>query len=149
MDKMVREAPSLQYSSEKRIATSNDVFSYIAEMRKELAKVSNKTKKLEAQNQTVESLAMRLEFHRQSHLDLRQRVISTWLRDVLDKETPRRKKEICTLDKEVIYGGDVRSDAMVVTERYKKSSNEWQAFRTLYGITPDNVNDLGIVYKFP
>ncbi|KOS44998.1 hypothetical protein ACN38_g4110 [Penicillium nordicum] len=31
---------------------------------------------------------------------------------------------------------------MVVTERYKKSSTEWQSFRTLYGPTPDNVNDL-------
>ena len=71
------------------------------------------------------------------------------MRDALNKDTERRKEEIRRLNKDVIHGGDVRSDAMVVTERYKKSSTEWQSFRTLYGLTPDNVNDLGIVYKFP
>jgi hypothetical protein len=91
----------------------------------------------------------KLESHRQSHLDIRQRAISTWVRDALHKDTERRKEEICRLNKGVVHGGDVRSDAMVVTERYKKSSTEWQCFRTLYGLTPDNVNDLGIVYKFP
>ena len=91
----------------------------------------------------------KLEFQCQSHLDLRQRVISTWVQDVLHKGTLRRKEEICRLNKEVIYGGDVRSDTVVVTERYKKNSNKWQTFRTLYSLTPDNVNYLGTVYELP
>lgn len=41
----------------------------------------------------------------------------------------------------------MRSDAMVVTERYEKGSIEQQYFRTLYGLSLDNVNNLGIVYK--
>ncbi|KAJ5562793.1 hypothetical protein N7461_001554 [Penicillium sp. DV-2018c] len=80
------------------------------------------------------------------------------VRDALKKDTERRKEEIRKLNKDVIHGGDVRSDAMVVTERYKKSSTEWQSFRTLYiyiyiyiyiGLTPDNVHDLGIVPCYP
>ncbi|KAJ5438671.1 uncharacterized protein N7458_009669 [Penicillium daleae] len=97
-------------------------------MRAEMASMKDQIKKLES--------------HRQSHLDLGQRAISTWVRDALHKDTERRKEEIHGLNNDVIHGGDVRSDAMVVTERYKKSSTEWQSFRTLYGLTPDNVNDL-------
>jgi hypothetical protein len=37
---------------------------------------------------------------------------------------------------------------MVVNERYSRNSNEWKSFSTLYGLTPDNVKDLGIVYNF-
>lgn len=43
----------------------------------------------------------------------------------------------------------MRSDTVVVTERYKKNSNKWQTFRTLYSLTPDNVNYLGTVYELP
>lgn len=128
----------LQYDAEQRIAANEGGFGFLAEMRDIRAKVD----KLESHRQKLES-------HRQSHLDIRQRAISTWVRDALNKDTERRKQEIRRLNKDVIHGGDVRSDAMVVTERYKKSSTEWQSFRTLYGLTPDNVNDLGIVYKFP
>jgi hypothetical protein len=110
-------------------------------IRAEMAKL-NEITNLESHNLTLES-------HRQSHLDLRQRAISTWVRDALKKGTERRKEEVQRLNKDFIHAGDVRSDAMVVTERYKKSSTEWRSFHILYGLTPDEVNDLGIVYKFP
>lgn len=58
---------------------------------------------------------------------------STWVRDALHKDTLRWNEEICRLNKEVMHGGDVQSNTMVVTERYEKSSNEWQAFRTIPG----------------
>lgn len=135
---MVKEAPFLHYDAEQRIAANEGGFGFLAEMRgirAEMARMNDKFQKLES--------------HRQSHLDIRQRAISTWVRDALNKDTEGRKEDIRRLNKDVIHGGDVRSDAMVVTERYKKSSTEWQSFRTLYGLTPDNVNDLGIVYKFP
>lgn len=128
----------LHYDAEQRIAANEGGFGFLAEMRgirAEMARMNDKFQKLES--------------HRQSHLDIRQRAISTWVRDALNKDTEGRKEDIRRLNKDVIHGGDVRSDAMVVTERYKKSSTEWQSFRTLYGLTPDNVNDLGIVYKFP
>lgn len=135
---MVKEAPLLQYHDKQGIAANEGGFSFLAEMRAiraEMANMKDEIKKLDS--------------HRQSHLDIRQRAISTWVRDALHKDTERRKEEIRRLNEDVMHGGDVRSDAMVVTERYKKSSTEWQSFRTLYGLTPDNVNDLGIVYKFP
>jgi DNA repair exonuclease SbcCD ATPase subunit len=149
---MVKEAPLLQYDAEQRIAANEGGFGFLAEMRAiraEMAKMNDKIQKLESHSQKVESHRQKLESHRQSHLDIRQRAISTWVRDALNKDTERRKEEIRRLNKDVIHGGDVRSDAMVVTERYKKSSTEWKSFRTLYGLTPDNVNDLGIAYKFP
>jgi acetate kinase len=139
---MVKEAPLLRYDAEQRIAANEGGFGFLAEMNAKMAKLDDKFTKLESHCQKLES-------HRQSHLDLRQRAISTWVRDVLGKDTERRKEEIRRLNKDVIHGGDIRSDAMVVTERYKKRSTEWQSFRTLYGLTPDNVNDLGTIYKFP
>lgn len=127
--KMVKEAPSLQYDAEQRTAANEGGFGLLAEIRQIRAELA------------------KLESHRQSHLDLRQRAISTWVRDALNKGTSRRKEEIRRLNKDIIHGGDIRSDAMVVNERYRRSSTEWQSFRTLYGLTPDDVNNLGIVYR--
>ncbi|KAJ5148360.1 LPS-induced tumor necrosis factor alpha factor [Penicillium atrosanguineum] len=131
VNKMDSEAPLLQYDPEQRIAANECGFGLLAELRE----MNHKINKLESHFQKLES-------HRQSHLDIRQKAISTWVRDALNKDTERGKEEIRRLNKDIIHGGDVRSDAMVVTERYKKSSTEWQYFRTLYGLTPDNVNDL-------
>ncbi|KAJ9306377.1 hypothetical protein DTO280E4_60 [Paecilomyces variotii] len=131
VDKMVQEAPLLQYDAEQKIAANENGFGLLAEMRHmraDMAKMNDKITKLEA--------------HRQSHLDIRQRAISTWVRDALNKDTERRNEDIRRLNKDVIHGGDVRSDAMVVTERYKKNSTEWKSFRMLYGLTPDEMNDL-------
>ncbi|KXG51041.1 uncharacterized protein PGRI_066130 [Penicillium griseofulvum] len=122
---MVNEAPSLQYDTKQGIAANEGGLSLLTEIRG-----------MRADIERLESHCQKLESHRQSHLDLRQRAISTWVRDALHKDDTRR------FNKSIIHGGDVRSDAIVVTERYEKSSTEWQSFRTLYGLTPDNVNDL-------
>lgn len=138
VEKMVQEAPSLRYDAEQRVAANEAGFGFLAEMRAiraEMAKMNGKIEELES--------------HRQSHLDMRQRAISTWVRDALNKNTERRKEGIRRLNKDVIHGGDVRSDATLVTERYKKNSTEWQSFRTLDGLTPDNMNDLSTIYQFP
>ncbi|KAJ5691859.1 hypothetical protein N7462_001282 [Penicillium macrosclerotiorum] len=104
--------------------------------------ISEKIEKLKSDYGSMTNKIEKLEAHRQSHLDIRQRAISKWVRDALNKDTERRKQEISRIDKDIIYGGDVRSDAMVVTERYKKSSTEWGSFHTLYGLSPDNMNSL-------
>ncbi|KAJ5303935.1 uncharacterized protein N7443_003595 [Penicillium atrosanguineum] len=145
VNKMVREAPLLRYDAEQRIAANEGGFGLLAELREmndKINRLESHGQKLESHCQKLESHCQKLESHRQSHLDIRQRAISTWVRDALNKDTERRKEDIRRLNKDIIHGGDVRSDAMVVTERYKKSSTEWQYFRTLYGLTPDNVNDL-------
>lgn len=142
---MVQEAPLLRYDAEQKIAANENGFGLLAEMRHmraEMAKMNDKMMKLESHYQELEAHFQKLESHRQSHLDIRQRAISTWVRDAIHKDTERRNKD-------AIHGGDVRSDAMVVIERYKKNSTEWKSFRMLYGLTPDEMNDLGIVYKLP
>ena len=57
-------------------------------------------------------------------------------------------KELQSHHQDIIYDGDVRCDALVITEHYNKSSTESQGFRILYGITPESVINLSIVYKF-
>ncbi|KAK2789002.1 hypothetical protein FQN53_002818 [Emmonsiellopsis sp. PD_33] len=128
---MVREAPAMQYDAEQRLAANEGGFGLLERLTR-----------LEAHCQIQDDKIKKLESHRQSHLDIRQRAISTWVRDALHRATERQNEEIRRLNKDVIHGGDVRSDAMVLTERYKKSSTEWRSFRTLYGLTPDEVNDL-------
>ncbi|KAJ5161677.1 hypothetical protein N7492_007069 [Penicillium capsulatum] len=89
---MAREAPSLQYDAEQGIVANEGGFSFLEELRRmraQIEEMNEKTKKFES--------------HRQSHLDLRQRVISAWVRDALHKDTERRKKEIRRL-----VGSDVR-----------------------------------------
>ncbi|KAJ5825446.1 hypothetical protein N7474_002584 [Penicillium riverlandense] len=132
---MVREAPLLKYDTEQSIAANEGGFGFHAEMLAKMAKMNDKIEKLESHSQKLES-------HRQSHLDLRQRAVSTWVRNAFGKDTEHRKEETRRLNRDIIDRGDVRSDAMVVTERYKKNSIERQSFRTLYGLTPENVKDL-------
>ncbi|KAJ5484898.1 hypothetical protein N7539_004886 [Penicillium diatomitis] len=108
---MGKEAPLLRYDAEQRVATYEGGFGFLAEMRGP------------------------------SGYPSKQRAISIWVRDALKKDTEHPKEELRRLNKDVIHGGDVRSDAMVVTERYRKNSTEWQSFRTLYGLTPDNALD--------
>ncbi|KAF7125239.1 hypothetical protein CNMCM5793_001417 [Aspergillus hiratsukae] len=62
-------------------------FSILAEMRQMRAEIESYRKEFESFREESES-------HRQSHLDLRQRAISIWVRDALSKDTPRRKEEI-------------------------------------------------------
>ncbi|KAJ5602090.1 hypothetical protein N7510_011624 [Penicillium lagena] len=117
--------------NEQSIAANDGGFGLLAEMRAMHAKMTGLNDKIK-----------KLESHRQSHLDLRQRAISTWGRDAICKDTERQTEETRRLNEDNIHNGDVRSDAMVVTGRYSKTSIEWQSFRILYGLTPDNVNDL-------
>lgn len=149
---MVKEAPSLKYDAKKSTAANEGGFGLLARLDKLEGHRQSDLAKIEGLETRVGGLATRvgrLEIHRQSHLDLRQRAISTWVRDALGKDTQRRNDAIRKLNRDVIHGGDIRSDAMVVTERYERKSTEWKSFQTLYGLTPDNVGDLGIVYEFP
>lgn len=98
---------------------------------------------------TTNDQTKNLESHRHSHLNLRQRVISTWVRDALKRDTASRKDETRRLDDDNFIDGDVRNDAMLVTERYETTSIEWRSFRILYGLAPEDVGIFDIVYKLP
>ncbi|KAJ5120388.1 uncharacterized protein N7515_009776 [Penicillium bovifimosum] len=86
-----------------------------------------------------------MESFRDSYLDVRQRTVATWIRDALNKGTGRRVKDIRRLNKEVLHGGDIRCDSVLVTERYRKDSTERKQFSTLYGLAAEEVNALGII----
>jgi hypothetical protein len=102
------------------------------------------TKRLKSDTQDLKSHIKKLESF---YLDRPKRAISTGAPDALDKDTECRKEETFRMDEDSIHYGDIRSDAMMVTERYTKSSTVWKAFSTLYGLTPDDVNSLGMFYK--
>lgn len=108
---MIKDVPSLQYNAEKRLSANEGGFGL-------LGRIDDRTQKLEAHFQKLES-------HRQSHLNLRQRAIRTWVRDAV-RRMPR--DEIHRLNKDIIHDGDVRSDAMIVTERYKKNQHRMEKF---------------------
>jgi hypothetical protein len=161
---MIQDAPSLDYDPERRLAANDGGFGILVELRRMRARLESiqkesesyrkasesRFKQLEQESESYrkvsESRFKHLESHHQSHLDLRQGAISTWVRDALNKDTPRRKKR---LNKDVIYGGDMVCDALVVTERFTNTSTEWKSFSILYGLTIDEFNDLGSVYPFP
>jgi hypothetical protein len=86
-----------------------------------------------------------LEPFRESYLDSRQGIYTTWVRDVVDKGIARRLKDIERLHEGVVSISDIRCDAMLVTERCKKNSTEWQTFCMLYGLTPDDFKKIGII----
>lgn len=88
---MFQEAPSLRYDVEQTTAANEGGFGILAKM-----------EKLEDRIKRVESDYQKLESHRQSYLDLRQRAVSTWVRDAFGKDTKRRKEEIRRLNKAIL-----------------------------------------------
>ncbi|OOQ86361.1 hypothetical protein PEBR_21857 [Penicillium brasilianum] len=149
IDKMVDEAPTLRLYPEENIAANMAGFSLfreirqlrqeIADARAESADARAETAKVAAQQAESNDL---LQDFRVSHLDVRQRTYSTWVRDALGKNTPSRTAAIQSLNKDVVHAGDIRFDAMLVTERFTKSSTERQHFSALYGLTAEDVNAL-------
>ncbi|CEJ54095.1 hypothetical protein PMG11_00418 [Penicillium brasilianum] len=128
IDKMVDEAPTLRLYPEENIAANMAgfrLFREIRQLREEVAETSDL-----------------LQVFRKSHLDVRQRTYSTWVRDALGKNTPSRTAAIRSLNKDIVHAGDIRLDAMLVNERFAKSSTERQHFSALYGLTAEDVNAL-------
>lgn len=81
-----------------------------------------------------------------TYINFRRIAISQWVRP----GSGRYGKDIvlCRPNEEDTYG-DVRRDAMIVTLCYSRKDNEWQSFRIVYGINPEDVENLGIFYKCP
>ncbi|KAJ5555170.1 hypothetical protein N7461_003640 [Penicillium sp. DV-2018c] len=152
MEKMVEDAASLHYDPRQNTAANEAGFDMLDQLRAMRANMSKLQQDMSAMEELRKKDASELEqlkadmakqeSHRHAHLDVRQRTISTWARDALGKDTERRKQETRRLNKTVVHAGDVRSDAMVVSERYRRTSTEWNSFKTLYGLTPDEVKQL-------
>jgi hypothetical protein len=64
---MVEDAPLLRYDAEQRMAANEGGFTLLAEMREMRARIM-----------ALESQSQKLESHRQKHMDIRRRAISTW-----------------------------------------------------------------------
>ncbi|KAJ5551486.1 hypothetical protein N7461_006184 [Penicillium sp. DV-2018c] len=101
-------------------------------MRAEIAKMDDEITKLESHRKShLDLRRLRLSGREalfstpygRMYLDFRQRATSTLVRDALKKDPERRKDEIRRLKQDIIHSGDIRSDAMVVTERYKKKQH--------------------------
>ena len=55
---------------------------------------------------------------------------------------------IRALSRTVVHGGDVRTDALLV-KKFDTDSLERKNLSNLYGLKPEDMQDLGIVCKFP
>ena len=148
VQKMVRDAPSLQHDVDQGVAANDAGFTLLAELRKlneRVAKLETECSGLKSEVSGLKSEVSDLQLHSNSYLDVRQRAISTWVRDALGKDTPARRVAIRNLNKNVVHAGDVRVDALVVTRRYKLGSTEQSQFPTLYGLSADEVKNLGMI----
>jgi hypothetical protein len=67
----------------------------------------------------------------------------------LKKDTQSRKQGLRRLNTAVIHAGDIRSEAEVISKRFQEKSSGWRHFSTLYGLTLDDMKNLGIIYTFP
>ncbi|CEJ61515.1 hypothetical protein PMG11_10046 [Penicillium brasilianum] len=132
---MVEEAPTIQYYPQQKMTANTDCLLLFKEPRQIRQDIAEMAAKLAESDTTLQAL-------RHSYPNVRQRTFTTWVRDTLHKDTPRRTEDIRRLTKDVIHAGDIRFDAILITERSKKSSSKRQEFSTLYGLTPEDVNAL-------
>ncbi|KAJ5444540.1 uncharacterized protein N7458_008412 [Penicillium daleae] len=128
--KMAMDSGSLSYDAELKVAANKSGFDLL----ERLSAMEEKMAEMEEKMETFEG-------HRLNHLALRERAISTWVRDALKKDTARRNQEIKRLNTEIIHGADIHTDAIVL-KKYRESSTEWQAFSMLYGLTLYEINKL-------
>lgn len=123
-----REAPLLQYDAEQNVAANEGGSSFFQQLDKIEQELKNNRAEMASDRAEMNDKVEKLEAYRQGHLDLRQKCLSTRVRDALGKDTEGQKQEIRRLNKEIVHGGDVRSDAMVVTERFSQNSTERKSF---------------------
>jgi chromosome segregation ATPase len=152
-----RDAQSAQMQSqiESLLSQSADTISQLQTFKSERELDRSQIKNMESQIQDMDSQIHDLQseisdltHHRAALFAVRERGISTWVRDAFTKDTHRRKDRIASLNKEIIHAGDIWTDAVVVTKRFADKSTERREFVTLYGLTPEQVKSLGIIYKF-
>lgn len=94
----------------------------------------------------------RLEASHRTYLSVRQRTLSTWARDAYKRDQDQNQKRHVN-GEEIIFGdlhvaralsmGDVRTDALLVIERFHPASSERQLFAVLYGLEAEAVRGLG------
>lgn len=144
---MASDASSLQYQAEQGIGANDAGFELsedLKTLRAQVAALTERTSKIEDK---VEFQGLDLDWVVGSQLDLRNRTLSTWVRDALKKDTSPRKEAIRKFNKG-IHGGNIRMDAILVQRRFKPKSTERNAFITLYGLTAEDASALGMIYKF-
>ena len=118
--------------SAQNMAANEDGLNLLQEMR-------NFRSAQEERNKENERRFQSLEASRRRWLDVRQRAVMTWVQD-----TEARKEGIRKLNPDIVHTGDIQHDAMVITERFKKTSTEWASFRDLYGMTLEEWNHIGL-----
>ncbi|PLB50119.1 hypothetical protein P170DRAFT_473694 [Aspergillus steynii IBT 23096] len=95
---------------------------------------------LKNKNQEIQLIQNLIDRH---HLDRRQEAIRIWMRDAWQEATPERIK------KEVVYDGNISTDAVVVTTRFAADSPARTQFSNLYGLDPDTAIALSSPNKCP
>jgi hypothetical protein len=154
---MSREAPSLQYHAEQKVAANDAGLNFLEAIHTQFDSLKaeinqlkshnvgqdSQIEELKSQNLGLESEIEKFRALRRKAIDVRQRALLTWVRDALNKVNDNRQKVIRRINKE-IHSGDVRNDALALKERLLPTSTEWKAFKTLYGLTLHDFEKLGM-----
>ncbi|KAJ5887708.1 hypothetical protein N7495_007749 [Penicillium taxi] len=74
-------------------------------------------------------LAMQQNYH-----NVRQRTLQSWIRRAFSQDSPTRMAAIRETN-QLIHGGDIVTDSLVVLERFSANSSEIQQFSLLYGLS--------------
>ena len=125
--------------SAQNMAANEDGLNLWQEMRNFRSAQEERNKENERRLQEHKHQLQSLQASRRRWLDVRQRAVMTWVQD-----TEARKEGTRKLNPDIVHAGDIQHDAMVITERFKKTSTEWASFRDLYGMTLEEWNHIGL-----
>lgn len=85
------------------------------------------------------------QIHRKLSMDLRERALSTWVRDFYKKDTAGRNAQKRALNETSTYAASILIDTLVLRERFTTSSTEYRSLETLYGLTMEQYTTIGIL----
>lgn len=125
--------------SAQNMAANEDGLNLLQEMRNFRSAQEERNKENERRLQEHKRQLQSLQASRRRWLDVRQRAVMTWVQD-----TEAHTEEARKLNPDVVHVGDIQHDAIVITERFTKTSTEWASFRDLYGMTLEEWNHIGL-----
>ncbi|KAJ5475246.1 hypothetical protein N7539_008312 [Penicillium diatomitis] len=161
--KIAEDIQSLEWNQTRHTAANSQGFDMLDELRQirhdvsqlqsglrrteaELAQTQSKLGQTQSELQVVRQRARINDALHQTSKDVRRRAILSFHRD--SHPTHRQDEELCReirgLNKGSVHGGNVLADAHAIKEYYTSTDMAhrevaYDAFKTLYGTTPDNI----------
>lgn len=112
-----------------------------------LNKVETLQTTLEALQTRYESFEKESRAHHQVSMELRQRTVSTWVRDFYERKTEACLKQIRLLNQNSVHAGNIVVDTRMLRQKFAPHSLEYTGLKDLYGLTMQEYEMIGMVSK--